>query len=261
MAKLYEQLNNNLFIIAGPCVIESEEIVLKVAHFLHQLQEHHPQINIIFKSSFDKANRTSNESYRGPGISKGLKILQKVKDYYGFALTTDIHESWQASEVKSVADIIQIPAFLCRQTDILVEAGNTNKIINIKKGQFLSGTDVVHAAEKVTASGNKQVILTERGNMFGYNNLVVDFRNIVEMKQSGYPVVFDGTHSVQQPGGASGASAGNREYIEPLTQCANALNVNGMFFEIHPEPENGLSDASNMLDLETFEKLMGSIAT
>lgn len=256
MAKLYDQLTNHFFVIAGPCVIESEEIVLKVAHFLQELQEHHPQINFIFKSSFDKANRTSIESFRGPGISKGLKTLQKVKDYYGFPITTDIHESWQANEVKSVADIIQIPAFLCRQTDLLVEAGYTNKIVNIKKGQFLSGTDVVHAAKKVTSTGNEQIILTERGNMFGYHNLAVDFRNIVDMKQSGYPVVFDATHSVQQPGGASGASGGNREYIEPLSQCAKALNVNGMFFEIHPEPKKALSDSANMLDLEQFEKLL-----
>lgn len=198
---LYDQIKSNTFIISGPCVIESEDLVLQMAEKLKKITEE-LGVNYIFKASFDKANRTSVTSFRGPGLEEGLRILEKVKNEFELPITTDIHESAQAKSVAEVVDILQIPAFLCRQTDLLVAAGETGKIVNIKKAQFLTGSDMIHPAKKVESTGNKQVILTERGNSYGNNNLVVDFRNIIDMQNLGYPIVMDVTHSCQKPGGA-----------------------------------------------------------
>lgn len=252
---LYNALKKHPFVIAGPCVIESEELVEEVGAFLASLQKRLPGVKFIFKSSFDKANRTSLDSFRGPGLKDGLKILEKVKAHSGLPVLTDIHEPYQAEQAAKVAGILQIPAFLCRQTDLLLAAAKTQKVVNIKKGQFLSGKDMEFPADKVVRSGNSRVLLTERGNIFGYNNLTVDFRNIADMMHLGYPVVFDATHSVQRPGRSSGASGGNREYIPYLARAARAVGVSGLFFEIHPDPDRALSDGPNMLDLESFEDL------
>ncbi len=254
----YEKLKKEKFIIAGPCVIESEEICFLTCENILKICEKYNFL-YIFKSSFDKANRTSINSFRGPGLSKGLKILNKIKEKFKVPVTTDIHESWQAEEVKEIIDIIQIPAFLSRQTDLLISAGKTGKIVNIKKGQFLSGKDMYFACEKVKSTKNSKIILTERGTFFGYGNLVVDFRNIVDMKEFGFPVVFDATHSVQKPGALSGKSGGDKKYVPYLTLCANACGVNGFFFEVHPEPDKALSDGPNMIDFKTFEKILEKI--
>lgn len=251
---LFEDLKKGPFFIAGPCVIESGALLDQVATFLKGLKGT-ISAPIIFKASFDKANRTSVDSFRGPGIEKGLEELQAVKDKYGFPILTDIHEAWQAKEAAKVADVLQIPAFLCRQTDLLLAAGETGKIVNIKKAQFLSGKDMLYGVRKVESTGNKQIILTERGNSFGYNNLVVDFRNIIDMKEFGYPVVMDATHSVQRPGGEGGKSGGNREYVPYMARAARAVGANGYFFEIHPDPAHALSDGPNMLTLSAFETL------
>ena len=251
---LYQQIKSNVFFIAGPCVIESRELLDEVAGFLYELKKSLP-VPIIFKASFDKANRTSVDAFRGPGLEKGLEDLRYIKDKYSFPILTDIHESWQAKEAATVADILQIPAFLCRQTDLLIAAGETGKIVNIKKAQFLSGQDMIWCGKKVESTGNKQIIMTERGNMFGYNNLVVDFRNIVDMKTFGYPVVMDATHAVQRPGGQGGSSGGNREYVPHLARAAKAVGADGYFFEIHPNPDRALSDGPNMLTLNDFANL------
>jgi 2-dehydro-3-deoxyphosphooctonate aldolase (KDO 8-P synthase) len=251
---LYQEISKKVFFIAGPCVIESRELLDQVGGFLKQLQKS-LSAPIVFKASFDKANRTSIEGHRGPGLEKGLQELQIIKKKYGFAILTDIHESWQAKEVAQVADILQIPAFLCRQTDLLLAAGETGKIVNIKKAQFLSGQDMIYGVKKVESTGNRQILLTERGNMYGYNNLVVDFRNIVDMKAFGYPVVMDATHAVQRPGGQGGSSGGNREYVPHLARAARAVGADGYFFEIHPNPAKALSDGPNMLTLPDFENL------
>jgi 2-dehydro-3-deoxyphosphooctonate aldolase (KDO 8-P synthase) len=251
---LYEELRKGPFFIAGPCVIETRELLDEVASFLSELRKTLP-VPIIFKASFDKANRTSVDSFRGPGIEKGMEALSYIKEKFRFPILTDIHETWQAKEAAKVADVLQSPAFLCRQTDLLLAAGETGKIVNIKKAQFLSGKDMLYGVKKVESTGNKQIVLTERGNSFGYNNLVVDFRNIIDMKEFGYPVVMDATHSVQRPGGEGGKSGGNREYVPYMAKAAKAVGADGYFFEIHPNPAHALSDGPNMLTLSSFETL------
>lgn len=249
---------NKLMVIAGPCVIESEENVMLIAKSLREIAER-LDIDLYFKASFDKANRTSISSYRGPGIKEGLRILQKVKDSYGLKLTTDIHEPWQADEAATVVDMLQIPAFLCRQTDLLVAAAGTGKLINVKKAQFLAPWDMRNVVGKIEASGNKNLLLCERGSTFGYNTLVVDMTGIVEMKKFGYPVVFDATHSVQKPGGKGDCTGGNREYVEPLAKAAIAAGADALFFEVHPDPDHALSDGPNMVRLDEFEELLRRI--
>ncbi len=241
--------------IAGPFVIESQELLNTVAEELNRLNNL-LGINIIFKSSFDKANRTSIHSFRGPGLDKGLQMLSDIKQKYDLKILTDIHESYQAEPVGKVCDIIQIPAFLCRQTDLLVAAAKTGKIINIKKAQFLSGKDMKFPVEKVLDAGAKNVWLTERGNTFGYNNLIVDFRNITNMKEITDTVIMDCTHSVQRPGDDNGITGGDRRFIPAMALAAKAFGANGYFFEVHPNPDKGLSDADNMLELDKLEDLI-----
>lgn len=216
-------------------------------------------VDIIFKSSFDKANRTSISSYRGPGLEKGMKMLADIKSKYGLRILTDIHESCQAQPAAEVADVLQIPAFLCRQTDLLVAAAKTGKIVNIKKAQFLSGEDMQFPVQKVRESGNDNVWLTERGNMYGYNNLAVDFRNIADMKKYADTVIMDCTHSVQRPGAAGGKTGGNREFVPAMALAAKAFGANGYFFEVHPDPEKALSDGPNMLYLDDLEAVVKSL--
>ncbi len=244
--------------IAGPCVIESKELLDTVATELLRINEKY-HVDIIFKASFDKANRTSIHSFRGPGIDRGLQMLGDIKRQYGLKILTDIHESFQAAAVGEVADVIQIPAFLCRQTDLLVAAAKTGRTINIKKAQFLSGSDMRYPVEKVRDAGAKEVWLTERGNMFGYNNLVVDFRNIDDMLQLTDTVVMDCTHSVQRPGGANGKTGGDRKFVPAMAQAAKAFGANGYFFEVHPTPDKGLSDAANMLELSQLDALVKTL--
>jgi 2-dehydro-3-deoxyphosphooctonate aldolase (KDO 8-P synthase) len=249
---------NKFKLLAGPCVIESEEMVMQIAEHMKSVSEH-LGVDYYFKASFDKANRTSIQSYRGPGLEEGLRILQKVKDTYGLGIVTDIHEPWQAEPVAEVADIIQIPAFLCRQTDLLVAAAKTGKIINVKKAQFLAPWDMKNVVTKLEESGNRNIMLCERGTSFGYNTLVVDMTGIQEMKKFGYPVVFDATHSVQKPGGKGNATGGNREYVEPLAKAAIAAGADALFFEVHPDPDNALSDGPNMVKLAEFEEMLQRI--
>ena len=249
------QMNNKNVYIAGPCVIESQELLNTVAAELVRLNKKYG-IDIIFKASFDKANRTSLNSFRGPGMAKGLEMLQEIKDKYGLRLLTDIHESYQAEEVGKVVDVIQIPAFLCRQTDLLVAAAKTGKIVNIKKAQFLSGKDMRYPVEKCKESGAKEVWLTERGNSFGYNNLVVDFRNIPDMQEFSETVIMDCTHSVQRPSAGNGKTVGDRKFVPSMALAAKAFGANGYFFEVHPDPDKGLSDAANMLELANLESLI-----
>ena len=244
--------------IAGPCVIESKELLDTVAIELLRINEKY-HVDIIFKASFDKANRTSIHSFRGPGIDRGLQMLGDIKRQYGLKILTDIHESCQAAAVGEVADVIQIPAFLCRQTDLLLAAAKTGRTINIKKAQFLSGSDMRYPVEKVRDAGAKEVWLTERGNMFGYNNLVVDFRNIDDMLQLTDTVVMDCTHSVQRPGGANGKTGGDRKFVPAMAQAAKAFGANGYFFEVHPTPDKGLSDATNMLELSKLDALVKTL--
>ena len=241
--------------IAGPCVIESMELLETVAEKLVSINKS-LATEIIFKASFDKANRTSIRSFRGPGLEKGLTMLNDIKTKYGLRILTDIHESWQAQPVGEVVDVIQIPAFLCRQTDLLTSAAKTGKIINIKKAQFLSGKDMRYPVEKAMDSGATEVWLTERGNSFGYNNLVVDFRNIPDMKEIVPTVVMDCTHSVQRPGAANGTTGGDRQFIPAMAKAAKAFGANGYFFEVHPNPDKGLSDGPNMLPLDKLENLI-----
>ena len=244
--------------VAGPCVIESAELLDEVAARLVEINRR-LGTDIIFKASFDKANRTSLSSYRGVGLDKGLQMLSDVKSKWGLKLCTDIHESWQAAPAGEVIDVIQIPAFLCRQTDLLVAAANTGRTVNIKKAQFLSGEDMKYPYEKAMQSGAAEVWLTERGNMFGYNNLIVDFRNIPDMLKIAPTVVMDCTHSVQRPGAAGGKTGGNREFVPAMAQAAKAFGANGFFFEVHPDPDNGLSDGPNMLRLEDLEGVVKSL--
>ncbi len=241
--------------IAGPCVIESAELLDTVAQELVRINDK-LGTDIIFKASFDKANRTSIHSFRGPGMDKGLQMLADIKSKYGLRLLTDIHESYQAAPVGDVVDVIQIPAFLCRQTDLLVAAAKTGKTVNIKKAQFLSGNDMRYPVEKAREAGAKDVWLTERGNMFGYNNLIVDFRNIPDMLQIVPTVVMDCTHSVQRPGGAGGKTGGDRQFVPAMALAAKAFGANGWFFEVHPDPDKGLSDAANMLPLNKLEEII-----
>ena len=241
--------------IAGPCVIESAELLDTVAQELVRINDK-LGTDIIFKASFDKANRTSIHSFRGPGMDKGLQMLADIKSKYGLRLLTDIHESYQAGPVGEVVDVIQIPAFLCRQTDLLVAAAKTGKTVNIKKAQFLSGNDMRYPVEKAREAGAKDVWLTERGNMFGYNNLIVDFRNIPDMLQITPTVVMDCTHSVQRPGGAGGKTGGDRQFVPAMALAAKAFGANGWFFEVHPDPDKGLSDAANMLPLNKLGELI-----
>lgn len=244
--------------IAGPCVIESAELLDEVAKELVRLNKKY-DIDIIFKSSFDKANRTSIHSFRGPGLEKGLQMLADIKSKYGLKILTDIHESYQAEPVGQVADVLQIPAFLCRQTDLLVAAAKTGKIVNIKKAQFLSGEDMKYPVQKVLESGNNNIWLTERGNIYGYNNLVVDFRNIPDMKKIVSTVIMDCTHSVQRPGAAGGKTGGNREYVPSMALAAKAFGATGYFFETHPDPNKALSDGPNMLYLKDLEKVITTL--
>lgn len=244
--------------IAGPCVIESADLLDEVAIELVRLEKL-LDVSIIFKSSFDKANRTSLHSFRGPGLEKGLQMLADVKAKYGLKLLTDIHESCQAAPTGEVVDVLQIPAFLCRQTDLLVAAAKTGKVVNIKKAQFLSGLDMQYPVQKVRESGNDNVWLTERGNMYGYNNLVVDFRNIPDMLRFAPTVIMDCTHSVQRPGAAGGKTGGNREYVPKMALAAKAFGATGYFFEVHPDPDKGLSDGPNMLRLKDLESVIRSL--
>ena len=244
--------------IAGPCVIESQECLETVAAELVRLQAKFG-LEIIFKASFDKANRTSLSSFRGPGMEKGLQMLADIKAKYGLQLLTDIHEAYQAEPVAEVVDVLQIPAFLCRQTDLLVAAAKTGKRVNIKKAQFLSGIDMQYPVQKVLESGGKDVWLTERGNSFGYNNLVVDFRNIPDMLKIVPRVIMDCTHSVQRPGAAGGKTGGNREFVPAMALAAKAFGATGYFFETHPDPERALSDGPNMLYLKDLETVVASL--
>lgn len=239
-------------------MIESSQLLDCVAEELVRLNKR-LGVDIIFKASFDKANRTSIRSFRGPGMERGLQMLQDVKDKYGLRILTDIHESWQAAPVAKVADILQIPAFLCRQTDLLVAAAKTGKTVNIKKAQFLSGLDMEYPVQKVRDAGNDNVWLTERGNIYGYNNLVVDFRNIPDMARFTDTVIMDCTHSVQRPGAAGGKTGGNREFIPAMALAAKAFGANGFFFETHPDPDNALSDGPNMIPLTQLGDVIKSL--
>lgn len=242
-----------LALIAGPCVIESEEHVLRMAKAIREIAGAY-----IFKASFDKANRSSVKSYRGPGLREGLRILAQVRKL-GIPVLTDIHEPSQATAAAESVDILQIPAFLCRQTDLLVEAGKTGRAVNLKKGQFVSPVDFANAAEKVASTGNRQILLTERGSSFGYNNLVVDMRALPMMAETGYPIIFDATHSVQLPGAAGSASGGQPQFIEPLTRAATAIGIAGLFVEVHDAPERALSDGANALRLDLLPAFLRRI--
>ena len=242
-------------LIAGPCVIESEELVMTVAGRMKEITDE-LGIPYTFKASFDKANRTSIRSFRGPGIDKGLEILRKVKDTYALPICTDIHEPWQAERAAEVCDVIQIPAFLCRQTDLLVAAAKTGKCINIKKAQFLAPWDMKNCVDKVRASGNDNVMLCERGTTFGYNTLVVDMTGLRVMKDFGVPVIFDATHSVQKPGGNGESTGGNRQFVEYLAKAAIAVGADGLFMETHPDPDRALSDGPNMVPLDQMRDLL-----
>lgn len=244
--------------IAGPCVIESAELLDTIAQHLVEIQQN-LGTEVIFKASFDKANRTSLHSFRGPGLEKGLQMLADIKVKYGLRITTDIHESCQAAPAGEVCDVLQIPAFLCRQTDLLVAAAKTGRTVNIKKAQFLSGEDMRYPVEKAREAGAKEVWLTERGNTFGYNNLVVDFRNLPVMSQWADRVIMDCTHSVQRPGGGGGCTSGDRQYVPAMALAAKAFGAEGYFFEVHPNPDNALSDGPNMLFLNQLQKVVESL--
>lgn len=243
------------FLIAGPCVIESEQLVMETAGRVAEMTKA-LGIPYIFKSSFDKANRTSIKSFRGPGIKAGLAILKKVKDHFAVPVLTDVHTEEQATEAGKVVDVLQIPAFLCRQTDLLMAAAQTGKVVNVKKGQFLSPVEMGNAVKKIEECGSRRILLTERGSSFGYNNLVVDMRSFPIMRSFGYPVVFDATHSVQLPGGGGTKSSGQREYVEPLACAAAGAGVDGFFMEVHPNPDEALSDGPNMVPLHQLKILL-----
>ena len=247
-----------LVLISGPCVIESYEMTFRIASFLKKLTD---QLNIplIFKASYDKANRTSIHSFRGPGLTEGLKILERIKSELDLVILSDVHRIAEIADAARVLDIIQIPAFLCRQTDLITEIAKTGKPLNIKKGQFLAPWDIINVVEKVTATGNRRILITERGTMFGYNNLVVDFRGIKIMQDSGWPVIFDVTHSIQLPGGAGKSSGGQREFASTLAGAAVAAGANGVFMEVHPDPDNALSDGPNSLKLDDLYELLSRL--
>ena len=250
--------NSEIFLIAGPCVIESEDLVMEVAGKMKEITDK-LGIKYVFKASFDKANRTSINSFRGPGLEKGLEILSRVKSKYNLPIATDIHEPWQCKEASKVIDTLQIPAFLCRQTDLLIAAAETGKAVNIKKGQFLAPWDMKNVIKKFEEVGNPNIMLCERGTTFGYNNLVVDMRALLEMRKLGYPIVFDATHSVQIPGGQGETTGGNREYVYPLMRSAAAIGIDGIFAEVHPDPDNAMSDGPNMLRLDKIEEVLKSV--
>jgi 2-dehydro-3-deoxyphosphooctonate aldolase (KDO 8-P synthase) len=249
---------NPLVFIAGPCVIESGDAALKAADRLKSVSDI-LEIPLIFKSSYDKANRTSINSFRGPGIDEGLKILQKVKTETGLPVISDIHSAEEAVTASEVLDVIQIPAFLCRQTDIIIAAAKTGKPVNIKKGQFMAPADMKNSIDKVLSTGNRNVMITERGTLFGYNNLVVDMRAIPVMRQHGFPVIFDATHSVQLPGGQGGASGGQREFVEPLARAAVSAGCDAVFMEVHETPDTAPCDGPNMINIETFRMMVGRL--
>lgn len=248
---------DKMILIAGPCAMESRDICFQVADTMAEIAEKYP-VDYYFKTSFDKANRTSIDSFRGLGMEEGLKILSEVKKEYGFRIVTDIHEAWQADPVAEVANIIQIPAFLCRQTDLLVAAAKTGKIVNVKKAQFLAPWDMKNVVNKLEASGAKKIMLCERGSTFGYNYFVVDMTSIPTMKEFGYPVIFDATHSAQRPGGLGTASGGNRGMVPYLAKAALAAGADGLFMEIHPDPENALSDGPNMIALKDMDAFLSN---
>lgn len=261
MSSIYQTIRRregDLFLIAGPCVIESERHALMMAHSITRIAD---RLNVpyVFKASYDKANRSSSRSFRGVGMEEGLRILQRVKDEVGVPVITDIHESGQVAAVAEVADVLQIPAFLCRQTDLLQAAAESGRVVNVKKGQFLAPWDVANIIEKIEASGNRQIMLTERGTSFGYNNLVVDMRSFPIMRGFGYPVVFDVTHSVQLPGGLGDATDGQAEYIEHLARAGVACGIDGLFMEVHDTPPYALSDAATQFALEKLEPLLETL--
>ena len=255
---LFTSKDKTLFLIAGPCVIENEKITLEVAHFLKELAKE-LSIPVIFKTSYDKANRTSHVSYRGPGIDEGLRIIKRVKEKYKLLVISDVHCKEEITKAAKVLDLVQIPAFLCRQTDLIINAAGTGLPINIKKGQFLSPWDIKNIIKKITSTGNNRILITERGVSFGYNNLVVDMRSIPIMQKFGYPVVFDATHSVQLPGAAGDRSSGQREFIPYLAKAAVAAGANGIFLEIHPDPDKALCDGPNSLPLENVKSLIETL--
>jgi 2-dehydro-3-deoxyphosphooctonate aldolase (KDO 8-P synthase) len=244
-----------LLVIAGPCVIENRDLALEIGEHLRSLAEKLP-ISLVFKASFDKANRTSLDSYRGPGLEKGLEILASVKNATGLPVTTDVHEPQQAAAVAEVCDLLQIPAFLARQTDLLVAAAQTGRAVHVKKGQFMAPWDMQHVLGKLEAAGCRNILLCERGTFFGYGRLVNDMRSIVQMRELGAPVIFDATHSVQEPGGLGRSTGGNRAMVEPLARAATAIGVDGLFFETHPAPETSPSDGPNMVPLAEFGRLL-----
>ena len=247
-----------LLIIAGPCVIETADLTLAIARRLRDIASRLP-IQLVFKASFDKANRTSLDSYRGPGLEQGLDILRAVRDEVGLPVTTDIHESHQAAPAGGVCDLLQIPAFLARQTDLLVAAANTGRAVHVKKPQFLAPWDMRHVVHKLRQAGCRNILLCERGSFFGYGRLVNDMRSLVQMRELGTPIVFDATHSVQEPGGLGAATGGNRAMVEPLARAAVAIGVDGLFFETHPDPDNSPSDGPNMVPLDDFEPLLARL--
>lgn len=244
-----------MIVIAGPCVMESEELVMGIADELVPVCRR-LGVELYYKASFDKANRTSIDAFRGPGLESGMKWLSEVKGKHGVPVVTDIHEPWQAPVAAEVCDMLQIPAFLCRQTDLLVAAGETGRIVNIKKAQFLAPWDMRNVVKKMESTGNRNIMLCERGSSFGYNQLVVDMTGIVEMKKFGYPVVFDATHSVQKPGGKGDSTGGNRALVEPLAKAAVAAGADALFFEVHLDPDNARSDGPNMVRLDEFEQIL-----
>lgn len=247
-----------LLVIAGPCVMEDEELTLSIARRLKEFAAALP-IQLIFKASFDKANRTSIDSYRGPGLEKGMAVLRRVREETGLPVTTDIHEPQQAAPVAEVCELLQVPAFLARQTDLLVAAAQTGRAVNVKKGQFMAPWDMKHVVGKLAAAGCQNILLCERGTFFGYGRLVNDMRAIPQMQALGVPVVFDATHSVQEPGGLGAATGGNREMVEPLARAATVLGVDGLFFETHPAPEQAMSDGPNMVPLDQFGSLLARL--
>jgi 2-dehydro-3-deoxyphosphooctonate aldolase (KDO 8-P synthase) len=250
--------NGKLLLIAGPCVAESLELCLETAFFLKDLTTK-LDINFVFKASYDKANRSAIDSYRGIGIKTGLELLHKIKKDLDVAIVTDIHETSQAAPAAEIADILQIPAFLCRQTDLLLEAGRQGKTVNIKKGQFMAPEDMRLAVEKVRSTGNEKIMLTERGTTFGYHNLVVDMRSLAIMRNIGVPIVFDATHSVQLPGGLGNATGGQRQFIEPLSLAATAVGIDTLFMEVHPNPNKAFSDGPNSLNFESTKKILTKV--
>jgi 2-dehydro-3-deoxyphosphooctonate aldolase (KDO 8-P synthase) len=249
-----------LVLIAGPCVVEDYETTREIAAYLKETTEK-LEIPFIFKASFDKANRTSVRAFRGPGLTEGLRVLEEIKKEFGLPILSDVHRISEISAAQRVLDIIQIPAFLCRQTDFIVEVAKSSRVVNIKKGQFLAPWDIVNVVEKIASAGNRRILITERGTMFGYNNLVVDFRGFMIMRQTGYPVIFDATHSVQLPGGAGKSSGGQREYAPVLARAAVAAGVDGVFMEVHTNPEQALCDGPNSLKLDTIYNLLSRLKT